>query len=891
MAEWFVDRQTELSTLDRLLLESTREGARVVQIIGAGGMGKTALLSVFSSRARASGALVLTATAVRDERDVPLGMLRQLFGSIDRTVTDDGRLGSHLDTRVVDSLSALLLEVANGRPVVLAVDDIHHADHDSMLAVMRILRRVAAHRVVAVFTEWRWLGSSQSPLLTEAIPQHYFQHVRLAPLSLPGVTKLLQPHLGDAADHRASAYRAVTGGSPLLLQALIEDYNDRIDDLGHEVLDDEPLVLGDNFAAAVAGNIQRWDPGLLEVARGIAVLGEAGTSTLLADLLEIDSVAAEKSVTALNATGVLTLGRFNHPVARNAVLDDFDMAARSSMYSCAARLLYYAGAAPTEIAAGLVAAGRATEEWTVSVLRDAAKQAMADADPIRAANFLELAVRACHTDSERVSMVSMLARVRWLVNPSAVTPLLSMLCDAADRGLLDERDTLALCSFLGWHGQSEEAAATLARLDGGRPNHEFDLRGAIHLSFTRLWLRFVSPSDDLPRHGDQDGQGEAILAEENLGALTSVAVQLLQSCSVVDTPLDAVLAALFVLIRGNNVDAARRWCQILSQEAEVRHATTWTAALAAVRSFEAMLSGEMSGAEQYAKQSLDVMPPHGWGVVVDLPVSCLVLATIAQGKTTEAEALVRQQVPEGVSQNLFWLNFLRARGHLYQATGRLHAALVDFQMCGQFLARWSLDVPSLLPWRTDMAEVQLTLGRPLEARKLLEEQFVLPGGMDLPVRGRSLRLLAATEEPPERVVLLTEAVSLLERSGDARELGLAVDALSLSRHALGQSTESLPTDEPADQPPPPGPPEQRHGDPADTDLLEELSSNLEVLSTAERNVAALAALGQTNREIGRTLFITVSTVEQHLTRVYRKLNITRRSDLPTELQLSVIECH
>ena len=38
-------------------------------------------------------------------------------------------------------------------------------------------------------------------------------------------------------------------------------------------------------------------------------------------------------------------------------------------------------------------------------------------------------------------------------------------------------------------------------------------------------------------------------------------------------------------------------------------------------------------------------------------------------------------------------------------------------------------------------------------------------------------------------------------------------------------------------------------------------------------MAALAAQGSTNREIAAELYITVSTVEQHLTRVYRKLNI------------------
>ncbi|MGW0901497.1 helix-turn-helix domain-containing protein, partial [Streptomyces goshikiensis] len=64
----------------------------------------------------------------------------------------------------------------------------------------------------------------------------------------------------------------------------------------------------------------------------------------------------------------------------------------------------------------------------------------------------------------------------------------------------------------------------------------------------------------------------------------------------------------------------------------------------------------------------------------------------------------------------------------------------------------------------------------------------------------------------------------------------------------------------------------------------------EVVSTltdAERRVAALAAHGYTNREIGAKLFITVSTVEQHLTRVYRKINITSRQDLPVSWDIDV----
>ncbi|MFF3579437.1 helix-turn-helix domain-containing protein [Streptomyces mirabilis] len=50
--------------------------------------------------------------------------------------------------------------------------------------------------------------------------------------------------------------------------------------------------------------------------------------------------------------------------------------------------------------------------------------------------------------------------------------------------------------------------------------------------------------------------------------------------------------------------------------------------------------------------------------------------------------------------------------------------------------------------------------------------------------------------------------------------------------------------------------------------------------------ASLAAFGYTNREISQELVITVSTVEQHLTRVYRKLDVGKRSQLLDLLNVS-----
>jgi DNA-binding NarL/FixJ family response regulator len=51
------------------------------------------------------------------------------------------------------------------------------------------------------------------------------------------------------------------------------------------------------------------------------------------------------------------------------------------------------------------------------------------------------------------------------------------------------------------------------------------------------------------------------------------------------------------------------------------------------------------------------------------------------------------------------------------------------------------------------------------------------------------------------------------------------------------------------------------------------------LTHAERRVAALVAQGKKNREVAAQLFTTVSTVEAHLTRIYRKLGIRSRTEL------------
>ena len=59
----------------------------------------------------------------------------------------------------------------------------------------------------------------------------------------------------------------------------------------------------------------------------------------------------------------------------------------------------------------------------------------------------------------------------------------------------------------------------------------------------------------------------------------------------------------------------------------------------------------------------------------------------------------------------------------------------------------------------------------------------------------------------------------------------------------------------------------------------------EELTESEHRVAQLAARGRTNKAIAAELFMGVSTVEAHLSHIYRKLGV-RRAELATRLAKS-----
>ncbi|MBB6170297.1 tetratricopeptide (TPR) repeat protein/energy-coupling factor transporter ATP-binding protein EcfA2 [Nocardiopsis mwathae] len=941
--------------MNRLFTESVHGKGQVVLITGPGASGKSELVSAFHGRAEDEGALVLSAAGSRAERVLPLGVMGQLFRSavLPHEMTEQVEhllrpepMGFTADepdpvtlgqrhAQVAYGLCALLLELARDRPVVLSVDDVHHADGPSLQALLYIQRRLTSSRTMLVLSEWQQPRPAYPLFHAELTRQPNCTRVRLAPLSGLGVEELLREHMAaEDARRLAPVFHAVSGGNLVLLHGLIEDHC-TVAAVGHGgACADAAIATGESFRQAVLSCLHRWEPRLLEVAQAAALLGESASAFAVARLLKVKAASVEPVLGALNTTGLLDDVRFRHPAVRAAVLGDLAPEGQAVMHLRAARLMYQDGAAPAEIAGHLITAGGGVDEgWMADVLRDAAKQALATGEAERAIECLDLALQACGDERERAAITALLARVQWGVNPSAVSRLIRPLTAAFERGHLDGTDVMALGRYLFWHGRGEEAATTLGWFDGSP--HESDSWTQAELDLTRDWLRLCHPrlptAEGTPFTANGGAPGMAAVtapgaaqrtaqrrggagtsAERHRGVRTEAtltdvmnngrgdeaigrAEQVLQSCRLSDTVMESVLGALLVFIHADRLDKAVHWCVTLGDEAKTRGLHAWSATLADMRARVALRQGDLAAAERHARQALADMSPQSWGVAVGSPMAHLLQATTAMGRLAEAEELTEQVVPEDMAHTWFWPRYLYARGHYYLASNRLHAALGDFQTCGALLKDWNLDLPGLLPWRTASGQVYLRLGRPEAARELVVEQLGRPGAGNPRVRGVSLRVLAATGDVKKRAPMLKEAVERLQESGDRLELALALADLSDAHHKLGEFARArlmarrakqiakschaealcqrlLPS-EGAD-----GAGDKAAGPSSETEVFA-------VLSDAERRVAALAALGHTNREIGGKLFITVSTVEQHLTRVYRKLNVNRRTDLPTELPL------
>jgi DNA-binding CsgD family transcriptional regulator len=292
-------------------------------------------------------------------------------------------------------------------------------------------------------------------------------------------------------------------------------------------------------------------------------------------------------------------------------------------------------------------------------------------------------------------------------------------------------------------------------------------------------------------------------------------------------------------------------------------------------------TGDLCLAERDAMCAFTIAARNSW--LPHEPRTALVLA-LAKARLGQADAAAR--LVDGVGHTdeyRYGVHYAMAWVHM--ARRNWQAAIDDLFTCGRAMADSGLHNPVLVTWWADAAILATVLAdQPARAAEALEH------GVDLARQWRTPEYTALVTMleglvTPGKTALLAEAVErfavlptrlwhafaefLLGRAlvaaGDHRaarpHLHAAID-LAL-KHAHEQWV------------------------PAAHRLLRQAGGRMrvrppaehDVLTASERRVVEMAVEGAANREIAETLFVSLRTVELHLTRAYRKLGVSGRAQL------------
>ncbi|MEU3741141.1 AAA family ATPase [Streptomyces sp. NPDC032198] len=900
-----VHRDGELGYLKAALAECSGIRSRTIVVEGGVGCGKSALLAAFAEYAEEAGATVLGARGMGANPEKYMTVLHQLNAQL-----PSGEQPEEAAADPVRHLSDALRVLSRKGPIVICVDDAQDTDHASLFQLFQAVGREP--RTLMVFAESLHLPHRDPVIKTELLRQSDSLRIRLGPLDKKGVAEMVDgriggPHAGTVVDqlHRISA------GNPLLLRALIEECC-RWDDA---VTEPQPLE-GGMYGQAVLTCLYRSGEVALQLGHLLAVLEEVATPALLARVSDRPSAQLDHHIQALRGAGIIDGLRYRHPAARATVLADMTPAAREAMHRTAASVLYEAGLPSPVVATQLLLGRCGAEPWQQVILRHAAEEALTEDDACRAIDLLELALENCPDDERRIEILLRLGLITWRIDPAAVeSGYLPELIASMRAGRLSPAAVSVLVRLLIAHGRIEEALEALHQ-QGVDQHSAPETESEIAPDVAWMWVRYSFHALEFPDEGPAtvpgavpDGADPRIpgmprlkssaetLLTHDPAQWVSAAENFLKVTPLTDSAVGSLCSAIKALLFADRLDSAWHWCEQLVKESRRRRCPGWEAVFAVIQGMVAVRQGRLADALSCIELAQSVLPERTWSVLVCGARAVLGVIYTEMGAYEEATRLFDLPVPVDWEKSIFWLGYLRARGCLHLATDRPHAALSDFLRIGKIARRLGLDHPLIVSWGYDAAEAWIRLDEPEQASELLAQQEV----KKLPSNGRSrgiaLRLRAALAPVADRPLLLGQAVELLHDTGDLLELAKTFADLADAHESTGSPNRADAARRRAwhlarecgagplcwrlDR-------DGRIGALSTREravLKDEEPTALAPgkVTQAERRVAELAARGRSNREISQRLSITISTVEQHLTRVYQKLQISRRDQIPVDL--------
>ncbi|HEX4625703.1 MAG TPA: LuxR C-terminal-related transcriptional regulator [Solirubrobacteraceae bacterium] len=899
-------REREREVLDRLL-DGVRGGHGAVLVVqGEAGVGKTALLGYLTEAGH--GFRISRTFGVEAEMELPFAAVQQLcspfFELVERLPhpqRDALGVAFGLSTGPTPNpflvglaVLGLLAEAAEEQPLACVVDDAQWLDSASARALAFVGRRLLAEKIALVFAT-RELGDALAGL----------PELHVEPLGRRDARALLESVLPAPLDERVlERIVAETRGNPLALLELPRGLS--------------PTQLAGGFglpaavplSASIEESFTRRLAGLPGDARRLLLVAAAdpvGDTALVwraAQQLGIPASVAE----TVEAEGLMELGArvvFRHPLVRSAVYGAAGMKERRTVHGALAeatdplidpdrRAWHRALAAsmPDEdVAAELErSAGRAQARGGLAAVAAFLERAAAlTPEPTHRAQRLLAAAGAERDAGDLEAALGLLAAVEADVLDELGRARVELL--RARIALEQRRGDEAGRLFLSAAGRLEPLDHELARETylealAGAMSSDLEIVGGAPA--VAAVARAALPGRVRPRTVDVLLHAFAIRLTDGYAAAAPTfarAHALLLAMEVGDEDVGRRLSVSSM--RDGNIVALELWDDEAVHLLAVRqvHVARDTGALVHLQfalSFLArshMLAGELTAATLMIDEARLIAEATGNPALVNAP---MILAAW-RGDEAHASELIEATSEEAAARR--WTSNNYARSVLYNGLGRHDAARdaaweamqPDPIGYGPYLvpelaeaASRTADralLESALDWLSERTRVigsGWASGIEARVRALLSEGEVAES-----LYRESLTHLARTRVRVELArthLLYGEWLRRERRRLDARKhLRTALEAftgMGVEAFALRAERELLATGE--------------HARKRTVDTRDQLTPQ-------ETQIARLAAEGQTNREIAAQLFISPSTVEYHLRKAFRKLDVKSRTQLEDRL--------
>ena len=926
-----MERDDELARIDAVLAAARSGAGATVVIEGPAGIGKTSLLASARERAARSAMTVLHARGTPLERDYPMGVVRQCLEPAVRHDPDPDRLlngAARLAQSVVLDIPAgaaaapvgvlhglywLTANLAEPAPVLLAVDDAHWADEPSLAFLAYLARRVESIPLALVIcTRVEELGAAAAALAALR-GDAATELVRPRPLPVAGVESFLRALEGGPVESGfARACHDATGGNPFLLGELVRALRSDGVPFTAAGADRVTEVTPPTVSRSVRATLERLAPAARALARATATLGENVELELAAELAQIETTDAASAAGDLVRAGILddvTPLRFRHPILSGAVQADHSAPERTAAHTRAAELLRARGASSERIALQLMHVSPTGDANVAAELRVAADRARARGAPATAMALLRRALgeppaastrgdlllelgqaeyatgrsgeAAAHLEEAHRCLADPLTRARVVIElfQAAASDLTSQraLGPLVDRTLEDLGDArngelgLRLWAVqLATHQPAPAYEANwrrAAQLAGATPGEAIVLG---HLAFPMM--RAGATADEIGEIAERGAlQADALMEEGATGlVMTGMALPLWWA--------DRLDAALHLLDRAIAI-ASRRGSTV-----EFALAHTF-------RAWTNQRAGRLREAEADARTSLAASVESGWAGAGNAAIIPLLGSLLDQGRIDEAaQELAKAHDEEEVADAPAMTGLLLERMRLRAAQGEHGRALRDWEEAGRRAARLFGMNADWIPNLIAAAEIHRAIGDRNACQALVAQAMALARGWGSPgAVGQALHASARLDCRNDAVDVLRDAVDHLRRSPVRLELAGALVTLGGTLRRGGHRVDSR---EPL-----------REGYElaracGTTTLAESARAELrasgirvrretltgaDALTASERRIAEMAAAGASNTAIAQGLFLTVKTVEMHLTSAYRKLDVHSRRDLAAAL--------